>query len=243
METSLKVKLLSHSKLSVEFLQSIKDMIGENDNGKAVSLSAIRTCYSPNKPSEIIPNEGHKYFGNTASDGKGGSEADRLIRMIVNSGHTSTLEHVTFTFSVEGISRACLAQLTRHRFFSFSVQSQRYVRLGSGDRSGGFDYIMPESIENNTQAKSTFNLFMQTAQAAYDALRLAGIPAEDARSVLPNAAATNLTLTTNLRALLDFYSKRKKGNGAQAEIAALAENLKAQVVAVEQWTKPFFDGE
>jgi thymidylate synthase (FAD) len=78
---------------------------------------------------------------------------------------------------------------------------------------------------------------------AYDKLREAGVPAEDARAVLPNAAACNLVMTANLRALLEFYSKRKPGNGAQAEIASLAEALKDAVISVEPWTKPFFEGE
>lgn len=109
-------------------------------SGKTIALTAIRTCYSPNKPSEIMELEGEKYLGMKATDNKGGSDADRLIRHIVRSGHTSTLEHITFTFAVEGVSRALLAQLTRHRVgFSYSVQSQRYVRFGSQDRSGGFD--------------------------------------------------------------------------------------------------------
>jgi thymidylate synthase (FAD) len=84
---------------------------------------------------------------------------------------------------------------------------------------------------------------MYFAQKAYDALRQAGVPAEDARAVLPNAAACNLVMTANLRALLEFYSKRKPGNGAQAEIANLAEALKDAVISVEPWTKPFFEGE
>jgi thymidylate synthase (FAD) len=167
--------------------------------------------------------------------------------MIVRSGHSSTVEHLSFTFAIEGVSRALLAQLTRHRVgFSFSVQSQRYVRFGSDDRSGGFDYVIPESIEDTHCVESFtpydwFGDFMEQAQQMYDKLRKAGIPAEDARAVLPQAAACNLTMTANLRAILEFYSKRKPGNGAQKEITDLAVALKDAVIAAEPWTAQFFE--
>jgi thymidylate synthase (FAD) len=165
-----------------------------------------------------------------------------LFRYIVNSGHTSTLEHITFTFAIEGVSRALLAQLTRRRVgFSYSVQSQRYVRFGSNDKSGGFDYVVPESVKENGDADVCFHDAMTMAQEMYDLLRKAGVPAEDARMVLPNAAATNLVMTANLRALLDFYGKRRKGRGAQWEIAELAEKLREEVTKVEPWTDAFFE--
>src|SRR5690606_6153351 len=193
------------------------------------------------KPSEIVKKESERYFGRTASDGQGGTEADRLFRQIVASKHTSTLEHITFTFAIEGISRACLAQLTRHRVgFSYSVQSQRYVKFGTNDKSGGFNYVIPPSLISTNAALFAFEKAMEDAQKRYNQLRDAGVPAEDARMVLPQAAVTNLVLTANLRALLDFYSKRRKGSGAQWEIAELAERLREEVVAVEPWLDPFF---
>jgi thymidylate synthase (FAD) len=150
-----------------------------------------------------------------------------------------------------------LAQLTRHRVgFSYSVQSQRYVKFGSNDRSGGFDYVVPESVKNckkefdyredsgaviRANAERFFVESMDTIQWVYDNLREMGVPAEDARAVLPQAAACNLTMTANLRAILEFYSKRKPGKGAQAEIAQLAEELKDAVVAVEPWSTQFFE--
>jgi thymidylate synthase (FAD) len=263
----MNVRLIAHTQLTKDFAKHILDIIGVSGygdtdpreilpcetSGQAVSLTAIRTCYSANKPTEIVAKEGAKYFGKPATDGKGGSDADRLFRHIVNSGHTSTLEHLTFTFAIEGVSRALLAQLTRHRVgFSFSVQSQRYVRFGSDDKTGGFDYVLPVSItedkfiKGNTEdekitALELFRDAMLVAQETYDMLREAGVPPEDARMVLPNAAVTNLVMTANLRALLDFYSKRRKGRGAQAEIAELAEKLRAAVVAVEPWTDAFFE--
>lgn len=262
----MNVELIAHTQLSDDFVSSIGDFTYTEylhdyiTSGQCVAFTAIRTCYSPNRPTEILEKEGERYFGRTATDGKGGTDADRLIRMIVSSGHTSTLEHLSFTFAIEGISRACLAQLTRHRVgFSFSVQSQRYVKLGSNDKSGGFDYVVPEKIDNTEvpgtnryegimaeyrkspmTAQEIYEIFMDTVQETYDLLRKAGVPAEDARMVLPQATTTNLILTANLRALLDFYEKRKKGNGAQAEIAELAERMKDEVVKVEGWIKPFF---
>ncbi|EPZ47607.1 FAD-dependent thymidylate synthase [Alicyclobacillus acidoterrestris] len=251
-ETTMSVTLLAHTQLT----EQMRDKLFMCDepfdayvappidatHGQAVALSAIRTCYSPLKPSEIVEVEGDKYFGKQATDGGTGTDADRLFRQIVASKHTSTMEHITFTFAVEGVSRALLAQLTRHRVgFSFSVQSQRYVKLGSGDKSGGFDYVVPETI-NNSAALDIFVETMKRLQQVYDMLRHYGIPSEDARAILPNATATNLTMTANLRALLDFYSKRRKGRGAQHEITELAERLRECVVEVEPWTDAFFGG-
>lgn len=240
----MKVTLMAHTQLSKEFREMYNESQPLNaTDGQVVALSSIRTCYSPNKPSEILELEGAKYFGQQATDGEAGTEADRLVRHIVRSGHTSTLEHLSFTFAVEGVSRSLLAQLTRHRTgFSYSVQSQRYVRMGSNDKSRGFKYVTPPSIANDKDARRNFESIMDELQVAYDELRGLGVPPEDARAVLPNAATTNLVLTVNLRALLDFYSKRKHGKGAQSEIADLAEVLKEKVVGVGSWTKQFFEG-
>jgi thymidylate synthase (FAD) len=212
-------------------------------DGQAVALTAIRTCYSANKPSEIVAKEGAKYFGTKASDDGNGTEADRLIRHISNSGHLSTLEHLSFTFAIEGVSRALLAQLTRHRVgFSFSVQSQRYVKFGSDDRSGGFDYVIPESVKSKGIAiVSVFKASMEAVQQDYDILRDNGVPAEDARAVLPQAVACNLVVTANLRSLLDFYGKRNESTHAQGEIQSLAENLRKAVVEVEPWADALFE--
>jgi thymidylate synthase (FAD) len=261
-EVTMNVKLLAHTQVSGDFVSQLPEVIDslyDNkrvDDGQLVALTAIRTCYSANKPSEIVAKEGEKYFGKQATDGEGGTEADRLFRMIFRSKHVSTVEHLSFTFSIEGVSRALLAQLTRHRAgFSFSVQSQRYVKFGSDDRSGGFDYVLPESISDDKaiklsgegeplHVKTPIGIFygaMDDLQLVYDKLRDAGVPAEDARAVLPNAAATNLVMTSNLRAILEFYSKRQKGRGAQGEIAELAERLREEVVRVEPWTEQFFE--
>lgn len=223
-------------------MNSTVKLLAHTPNAKEIALIAIRTCYSANHPSEIIELEGEKYFGKQASDGEGGNEADRLIRHIVRSGHLSTLEHIAFTFAIEGVSRSLLAQLTRHRVgFSYSVQSQRYVKFGSGDRSGGFEYITPKSMRATEERHNSFLGTMIVLQEMYDELRRLGVPAEDARMILPNAAACNLVMTVNLRSLLDFYSKRKEGTHAQWEIRELSEKLKEEVVNAEPWTTSFFE--
>lgn len=245
----MNVKLIAHSRLSDAFQDEIlrqgrvvSDLDGDNERA-AIALTAIRTCYSPLKPTEIVAKEGAKYFGNAASDGEGGTDADRLFRHITRSGHTSTLEHITYTFAIEGVSRALLAQLTRHRHLSFSVQSQRYVRMGSADKIGGFDYVKPESCtpQDNPNADNIFTAFMEQAQHAYDELRSFGVPPEDARMVLPNAAACNLVMTGNLRTFLDFYAKRRPGKGAQWEIADLSMKIRDEIVKVDAWLAPYFD--
>jgi thymidylate synthase (FAD) len=246
----MNVKLIAHTQLTDEFKYDMKQQFETAyvSDGQAVALTAIRTCYSPGKPSEIVAKEGAKYFGKQATDGEAGTEADRLFRMIVRSGHTSTLEHLSFTFAIEDVSRALLAQLTRHRVgFSYSVQSQRYVKFGSNDRSGGFEHVTPDSVTKNTNdnkevtAEDVFSNAMFLAQSMYDQLRSLGVPAEDARAVLPQAAACNLVMTANLRAILEFYSKRQPGKGAQKEITELAVALKDAVINVEPWTAQFFE--
>jgi thymidylate synthase (FAD) len=242
----MEVKLIGHTKLSDSFLETLNEQLqldvveGNITDGQAIALSAIRTCYSPNEPSEIVNTEASKYFGKVAKDGQGGTEADRLIRHIINSGHTSTMEHINFTFAIEGVSRSLLAQLTRHRHFSYSVQSQRYVKFGSEDKSQGFDFVTPHSVKEK-DITMIFEDFMEFIQDAYDKLREAGVPAEDARYLLPNAATCNLVFTGNLRSILEFCSKRGNGTHAQWEIQELAELIKEEVVKVEPWSESFFN--
>lgn len=240
----LKIELLAHTQLNYKN-GNFYDLPHEElvTDGQVVSLAAIRQCYSHKTALEVLKTESDKYFSEK------GKEAKRLFNHIVKSGHTSTLEHLNFTFVIEGVSRSLLAQLTRHRHMSFSVQSQRYVKFSSDSRSEGFDYVVPEKVEEtrNTELyleRTALDVYLEAMdyiQGAYDALIKRGIPQEDARAVLPNAAACNLVLTANLRTLLDFYSKRKPGAGAQHEITVLAEELKARVIEVEPWTEEFFE--
>lgn len=219
------------------------ELLAHTPDARKIAFTAIRTCYSPNEPSDLFEGaEYEKYQEQPASDGREGSDADRLFRHIVNSGHTSTLEHINFTFALEGVSRVLLAQLTRHRVgFGFSVQSQRYVSDASDKKKGGFQYVLPPKVEAIEEAAAYYEELMGQLQEAYDKLVELGVPKEDARFVLPNGAATNITMTANLRALLTFYSKRKPGRGAQWEIAELAERLRKEVVAVEPWLDSYFE--
>lgn len=218
------------------------ELLSHTPNARKIAFTAIRTCYSPSEPSDLFEGaEYERYQEQPAADGQEGNDADRLFRHIVGSGHTSTLEHINFTFAVEGVSRVLLAQLTRHRVgIGFSVQSQRYVSDASDKKKGGFQFVVPPKVEANEEAASFYSELMESLQVAYDRLVEMGVPKEDARFVLPNGAATNITMTVNLRALLHFYSKRKPGRGAQWEIAELAERLRAEVVAVEPWLDSYF---
>lgn len=142
---------------------------------------------------------------------------DSALKHSAGAGHTSVLEHASFTFEVEGISRVTLAQLTRHRIASFSVQSQRYVKLDDPE------LIIPETIRNSEfaqEAESTMRYVMNLYKRMVDA----GIPAEDARYVTPQAVPTKLMMTMNARELLHFFSLRTC-NRAQWEIRKMADEM------------------
>lgn len=139
-----------------------------------------------------------------------------ILKRIIKSGHLSVLEHASFTFGIEGVSRALLAQLTRHRIASFSVQSQRYVKF-----KNGVDFVIPPSIEKNKKLLKEYKEFLKTSQECYTKLVDAGILAEDARYVLPNASATKIILTMNARELRHFFALRCC-NRAQWEIRDMA---------------------
>lgn len=148
-----------------------------------------------------------------------------LIRHLMDMGHLSPIEHASFTFGVEGVSRVLLAQITRHRIASFSVQSQRYVCQSSGKEE--FAYVIPPAIEAlGEEAVKTFKAQMSTVQGWYEQWieRLGGSKEssnEDARFVLPNACETKMVLTMNARELIHFFDLRCC-NRAQWEIRALA---------------------
>ncbi len=150
-----------------------------------------------------------------------------FVEKIMKMGHLSPIEHSTFTFAIEGISRACSHQLVRHRIASYSQQSQRYV-----SEESGFDYIVPPIIKKDPELKKYFDNFMSEAQKAYNylssKLNEKGIKGElanqDARFVLPNAAETKIIVTMNARELLHFFRQRCC-NRAQWEIRQMAETM------------------
>ena len=172
-----------------------------------------------------------------------------FVEMLAEIGHESPIEHASFTFGIEGVSRALLAQITRHRMASFSVQSQRYVA------EAHFEYVTPPEIACDPEAKALFIAAMEDDQRKYDALtdilktkhkkeflalgkdektadRMAEKKAiEDARFVLPNACETKMVLTMNARSLMNFF-KHRCCNRAQWEIRDVANQMLALVLEV-----------
>lgn len=141
----------------------------------------------------------------------------KALDAALESGHESVVEHAVFTFRVHGLSRAALAQLTRHRLASFDVQSQRYVRIK------GIDLVIPESIRKSEFYEEAGSL-LEDVMNLYQRMVDAGIPCEDARYVTPQAVPTVLVMTMNARELLHFFSLRTC-NRAQWEIRQLADEM------------------
>ena len=147
----------------------------------------------------------------------------------VESGHTSVLEHASFTFRIENISRVTLAQLTRHRIASFSVESQRYVRADDPD------IVVPESIKDSKYSDEAAELIERSVEL-YNKLTGIEVPCEDARYILPMGSPTTLIMTMNARELLHFFSLRCC-NRAQWEIRELADAMLS--ICLEQWPDIF----
>lgn len=141
-------------------------------------------------------------------------EQTGFVDKLADMQHLSPFEHISFTFGVEGISRACSHQLVRHRLASYSQKSQRYVREGQ------FEYVVPRSVKD-ALLEDWFIENMRTIQEWYNELISVGIPAEDARFILPNACETKIVITMNARELLHFF-KHRCCNRAQWEIRAMA---------------------
>ncbi len=205
-------------------------------NPEIAVASAAKLCYSAAGIDQI-------------REGLSPEKAAGFVEMLAEIGHESPIEHASFTFAIEGVSRSLLAQITRHRMASFSVQSQRYVR------EHAFEFVIPHEIEAVPEAKEAFLQAMEADQRAYETLtglllerhmqaflaagcsekearRKAEKKAiEDARYVLPNACATKMVMTANARSLYNFFRLRCC-NRAQWEIRELAEEMYRQVYAV-----------
>ncbi len=152
------------------------------------------------------------------------SDQSAFVERIMSMGHESVLEHASFTFAMEGVSRVLLAQLTRHRLASFSVQSQRYVSY-----AGGFNYILPPQIEAlGEEAVAEYDRQMAEMHRWYlgwqEKLQKGEGGNEDARFVLPGACETRLIVTMNVRELRHFFSLRMCAR-AQWEIRAVATQM------------------
>jgi len=129
--------------------------------------------------------------------------AKLIIKRVVGYGHASVIEHASFTFSIEGVSRAMTHQLVRHRIASFTQQSQRYVTYDTLEK-----YVTPSSIENIAEARKIYDETLEKISDAYQKLLDLKIPKEDARFILPNAAKTNIIVTMNARELHHFFNLR-----------------------------------
>jgi len=173
-----------------------------------VVAAAARLCYSDASIRQLLE--------------RAPEQAPKLLRKILDMGHLSVLEHASFTFGIEGISRACSHQLVRHRIASFSQQSQRYV-----SHEDPFEAVLPESLAGRPDLQTKFTQHMAATHTLYQELIAAGVPAEDARFVLPNAAATKLVLTMNARELHHFFALRCCRR-AQWEIRAMSKEMLRQ---------------
>ena len=175
---------------------------------KTVCLAA-RLCYSDAAISEL-------------EEKVKGIDEEKFLGKILGLGHTSVLEHASFTFGVDGISRATSHQLVRHRLASYSQQSQRYVKATRPE------YVTPETIAGDPERKKRFEEAVSAIYSLYSELTDEGVPAEDARYLLPNAACTKIIITMNARELLHFFRLRCCER-AQWEIRDMATRMLALV--------------
>ena len=196
-------------------------LISKPENMLKTIYTACKTCYSAEYPINIY---------NGAEDEE---KMLKLIDRVLSSGHHSTIEHIQVSFAISNVSRACTHQLVRHRHMSFSQKSQRYVK-----EKGQFDYIIPPTIERDEKLKKVFEDFMGEISSKYQEFVEAGIPAEDARFVLPNAAASSLVASLNLRELIHVANLRLCTR-AQDEIRHLVKGMCDELIKEEPWLKPY----
>lgn len=166
-------------------------------------------------PERLIEYAGRVCYRSTDKMGRN----PRFVAARVKEGHQSIIEHVSFTFLVEGISRACSHQLVRHRLASYSQESQRYCELGSGDA-----LVEPPAVGADPEAQDIWRRAVDDLAQAYFALRERSVRKEDARFLLPNAAATRIVVTMNARSLRHFFEVRLQP-AAQWEIRDVAREM------------------
>ena len=209
------------------------ELLQYNPDCEKIIAAAAKLCYSSSEIKGIL-------------DGLDEEKTKKFIQRLMSMGHESPIEHISFTFGIEGVSRSLLAQFTRHRIASYSVKSQRYVNEGK------FEYIMPPEIEAEPEAKKLFLEAMEDDLAKYnaisdilfkkhyDAMIAEGVSEkkaknaaekkaiEDARYILPNACETKMIATFNARSLLNFFNHRCCER-AQWEIRDMANRMLALV--------------
>ena len=176
-------------------------LLAYTQNADAICAAAGKSCYSERSSQDLL----------------GDGNPEKVLGKIVGMGHHSVIEHASFTFSVEGVSRSLTHQLVRHRVASFSQQSQRYVPLNEPT------FVVPHTVEEDEECMRVYRETMDTVWKAYNKLA-EKIPPEDARYVLPNGCTTNITITMNARELLHFFSLRCC-NRAQWEIREMADEM------------------
>lgn len=217
-------------------------LLAMTNNAIDIIYAAAKTCYSKKSPIEIFED-----------DSKAIEKKLEFIEKIVTSGHHSVLEHINVTFAIEGISRACSHQLVRHRFCSFSQQSQRYVGIKEDEENlrelldtATFDdeneaikaCVELQEIANKYFVDVTPGNTYRYAQSllAYLEQIKAGNKPEDARNLLPNGTKTNLVITCNLRELIHICGLRLCTR-AQKEIRTLIKEMSRQVIEQNEWLK------
>lgn len=202
------------------------ELIASTNDPEKVVAAAAKLCYSKKDAANLMENLTME-------------SVEKFIEKLASMGHESPFEHVSFTFSISGVSRALLAQITRHRIASYSVRSQRYVNESE------FEYITPTSIANNPVANMRYIETMNMIRDAYNDIAellyndfisaeeekgsnsktdWMKVAQEDARYVLPNAAETKMVITMNARSLFNFFELRCC-NRAQKEIRDVAYEM------------------
>ncbi len=204
-------------------------LLANTPDPEKIAASAAKLCYSSSGIDSIM-------------DGLTDEKTADFIDMLVSIGHESVMEHVSFTFGIEGISRACSHQLVRHRIASYSQKSQRYVN------ENGFEYIIPPEIEKIPEAKTEFERAIGNITKSYEKIadllteshkkefeeqgvdeksassKARKLANEDARFILPNACETKIVVTMNVRSLFNFF-RHRCCNRAQWEIRAVANEM------------------
>lgn len=182
------------------------ELLYHTPNPERAIATAARLCYAPIGAAELMETMPEERMRS-------------VLSTIMASGHFSTLEHASYTFAIDGVSRALTHQLVRHRLASFNQQSQRYVKFKSG-----VNVVKPETVVATPETEAIFDAAIAACTDAYRKLLDAGVPAEDARYLLPNACESKIVVTMNVRELLHFFSLRCC-NRAQWEIRELAHRM------------------
>jgi len=186
-------------------------LIGHTPNPEKIPAMAAKLTHSKTKPEKL--------------DKSSDKELNEILKYVLNAGHTSVIEHTSFTFAISDVSRSLTHQLVRHRIASYAQQSQRYVDFKEPN------YVTPPKIAENKKMKKAYDKTMEKIWEEYNKLLSMDIPPEDSRFVLPNAACTNIIVTMNARSLMNFFELRCCLH-AQWEIRKLANKMLSLVKKV-----------